>query len=113
MKIQWYPGHMTKAVRAMQEDVKIVDLIIELVDARAPLSTRNPDIDRLGRGKGRIIIMNKADMAEEDANREWSDWFRSQGWECLCMDSRKKADMRALTAAIERACAEKRERDRK
>ena len=60
MNIQWYPGHMTKAKRAMQEDIKLIDLIIELVDARAPLSSRNPDIDDLGRGKARMVLLNKA-----------------------------------------------------
>ena len=112
MKIQWYPGHMTKAVRQMQEDIKIIDLIIELVDARAPQATRNPDIDKLGKGKSRIIILNKADMAEEMQNKLWKDYFVSQGFECMCMDSRKRADMRELTACIDRACQAKRERDR-
>ena len=73
MNIQWYPGHMTKAKRAMSKDVKIVDLIIEMTDARAPLATRNPDIDELGRGKARIIILNKADMAEDRANKLWEE----------------------------------------
>ena len=59
MNIQWYPGHMTKAVRAMKEEIKLIDLLIELVDARAPLSSRNPDIDELGKGKARLILMNK------------------------------------------------------
>lgn len=112
MKIQWYPGHMTKAIRNMQEDVRIIDLIIEMVDARAPQATRNPDVDRLGQKKGRIIILNKADMAEERANKAWRDYFISQGYECMYMDSRKKADMRELMACIDRASAEKRERDR-
>ena len=62
MNIQWYPGHMTKAKRAMKEDIKLIDLIIELVDARVPLSSRNPDIDELGKGKGRIILLNKSDL---------------------------------------------------
>ncbi len=113
MKIQWYPGHMTKAIRNMQQDVKIVDLIIEMVDARAPLSTRNPDIDALGRGKARIIIMNKADMADPAANAAWREYFISQGWECITADSRSRADMKELTAAMDRALAQKRERDRK
>ena len=65
MNIQWYPGHMTKAKRAMKEDIKLIDLIIELVDARVPLSSRNPDIDELGKGKGRIILLNKSDLADE------------------------------------------------
>ena len=113
MKIQWYPGHMTKAIRNMQEDIKVIDLIIEMVDARAPLATRNPDVDKLGQNKGRIIVLNKADMADEKCNKEWKDYFTSQGYECMYMDSRKKADMRELMACIDRASAEKRERDRK
>ena len=113
MKIQWYPGHMTKAVRAMQEDIRIIDLIVELVDARAPLATRNPDIDKIGQGKGRIVILNKCDMAEDAANKKWKEYFISQGMECICMDSRKKADIRELSAAIDRASAAKRERDKK
>lgn len=113
MKIQWYPGHMTKAIRNMQEDIKVIDLIIEMVDARAPLATRNPDVDKLGQNKGRIIVLNKADMADEKCNKEWKDYFNSQGYECMYMDSRKKADMRELMACIDRASAEKRERDKK
>ena len=65
MNYQWYPGHMTKAKRMMQEDMKLIDLIIELVDARIPLSSRNPDIDDLGKGKARIILLNKSDLAEQ------------------------------------------------
>ena len=79
MNIQWYPGHMTKAKRAMQEDVKIVDMIIELVDARAPMSTRNPDIDTLGQGKARIIIMNKYDLADPSISKQWEKYFTDNG----------------------------------
>ena len=68
MTIQWYPGHMTKARRMMQEDIKLIDLIIELVDARVPLSSRNPDIDELGKNKARLILLNKADLADSAAN---------------------------------------------
>ena len=64
MHFQWYPGHMTKARRQMQEDMKLIDLVIELVDARVPLGSRNPDIDELGKNKARLILMNKADLAE-------------------------------------------------
>ncbi len=72
MNIQWYPGHMTKAKRAMKEDIKLVDLIIELVDARAPLASRNPDIDELGKGKARLVLLNKSDLADEGANDWWA-----------------------------------------
>ena len=61
MNYQWYPGHMTKARRMMQENIKLIDLVIELVDARIPISSRNPDIDELGKGKSRIILLNKSD----------------------------------------------------
>ena len=73
MNFQWYPGHMTKAKRQMQEDIKLIDLVIELVDARIPLSSRNPDIDELGKNKYRLILMNKADLADKE---------RDQGVEC-------------------------------
>ena len=79
MNIQWYPGHMTKARRMMQEQIKLIDLIIELVDARAPLSSRNPDIDELGKGKARLILLNKADLASEAYNAAWEKWFTGQG----------------------------------
>lgn len=104
---------MTKAVRSMQEDMKVIDLVIELVDARAPFATRNPDIDKLAQGKGRIVILNKADLAEDAVNAAWKDYYQSQGIECVMTDSRKRADIRELSAAIERASAAKRERDQK
>ena len=75
MNVQWYPGHMTKAKRQMQEDIKLIDLIIELVDARVPLSSRNPDIDELGKNKARMILLNKADLADERQNRAWMENF--------------------------------------
>ena len=64
MNVQWYPGHMTKAKRMMQENIKLVDLVIELVDARIPQSSRNPDIDELGKNKGRVLLLNKWDLAD-------------------------------------------------
>ena len=68
MHFQWYPGHMTKARRMMQEDIKLIDLVIELVDARVPSSSRNPDIDELAKNKARLILLNKSDLAEERMN---------------------------------------------
>ena len=65
MNYQWYPGHMTKARRMMQEDIKLIDLVIELLDARVPFSSRNPDIDKMGRDKARLILLNKSDLADE------------------------------------------------
>lgn len=113
MKIQWYPGHMTKAKRAMQEDIKLVDLIIEMRDARAPLATSNPDIESLGSGKSRVIVLNKADMAEDAANAEWVKYFQSKGYESILSDSRQKHNLRKIEPLIEKALEKKRERDRK
>lgn len=113
MNIQWYPGHMTKARRMMQENIKLIDLIIELVDARAPLSSRNPDIDELGKGKSRLILLNKADLASEHWNQEWMEWFKKQGYYVIKLDSRSKAGMKSIQNVIKEACREKIERDRK
>ena len=113
MNIQWYPGHMTKAKRAMKEDVKLVDLVIELVDARAPLASRNPDIDSLAAGKGRVILLNKADLASEKANAVWITYFESQGFQVMKIDARAKATLKQLNALIQEACKEKIERDRR
>lgn len=78
MNFQWYPGHMTKAKRQMQEDIKLIDLVIELVDARIPLSSRNPDIDELGKNKYRLILMNKADLADRNATEQWSAFSKKR-----------------------------------
>lgn len=113
MHFQWYPGHMTKAKRAMQEDVKLVDLIIELVDARVPFSSRNPDIDELGRQKARLILLNKADLADERCNQLWTDWFVQKGFHTLQVNARLGTGLRAINSAVEQVCQEKIARDRK
>ena len=113
MQIQWYPGHMTKAKRQMQEDIKLIDLIIELLDARAPLASRNPDIDELGKNKYRLILMNKADLSDEEKNREWSSFFREKGYAVVSLDARSRAGMKQITSVIMEVCKEKIERDRK
>ena len=79
MNYQWYPGHMTKAKRMMQENIKLIDLIIELVDARIPLSSRNPDIDELGKNKSRIVLLNKSDLADPACNKQWLSYFENKG----------------------------------
>ena len=113
MNVQWYPGHMTKAKRQMQEDIKLIDLIIELVDARVPLSSRNPDIDELGRNKSRLIILNKADLADDRQNEKWKKFFEEKGFFVVKIDSRNKTGMKAIHNVIQEACKEKIERDRK
>lgn len=111
--INWYPGHMTKARRQMQENIKLIDLIIELVDARVPLSSRNPDIDELGRNKFRVIILNKSDLTTEKSNALWTEYFKNKGFYVVKLDSRSKSGMKAVNDAIMQACKEKLERDRK
>lgn len=113
MDFQWYPGHMTKAKRAMQEDIKLVDLVIELLDARAPRSSRNPDIDTLGKGKARLILLNKADMADEKANRAWEKELSLTGALTVGLDARSGDGKKRVQEAILEACAEKIERNRK
>ena len=113
MNVQWYPGHMTKARRAMQEDMKLVDLLIELVDARAPLSSRNPDIDQLRRQKARLILLNKADLADAKGNERWTAWFQAQGFHVLQVNAREGTGLKAINSAVASACQEKLERDRR
>lgn len=113
MNVQWYPGHMTKAKRMMQENIKLVDLVIELVDARVPLSSRNPDIDELGRNKARIILLNKSDLADEKATEAWSSYFREKGLYVVKVNSRTGAGIKSINSVVQEACKEKIERDRR
>ena len=79
MNIQWYPGHMTKTRKIIIENLKIIDVVIELVDARAPLSSKNPDIDVFAPNKPKIILLNKSDLADKDITQKWSLWYQEQG----------------------------------
>lgn len=113
MNYQWYPGHMTKAKRMMQEDIKLIDLVIELVDGRIPLSSRNPDIDQLGKNKARLILLNKSDLADPRANEKWMEYFKGKGFYVVKVDSRSGSGMKEIQNVIQEACKEKIERDRK
>lgn len=113
MNYQWYPGHMTKAKRMMQENIRLIDLVIELVDARVPLSSRNPDIDELGKGKSRLILLNKADLADEKRTKAWFSYFKEKGFFVLAINARTKESMKAIQNIVTEACREKIERDKK
>ena len=113
MNIQWYPGHMTKAKRAMKEDIKLIDLIIEVVDARVPLASRNPDIDELGKGKARLILLNKSDLSSERYNEAWTSWFKEKGYFVVKINSRSGAGIKQINGVVQEACKEKIERDRR
>ncbi|MCM1143368.1 MAG: ribosome biogenesis GTPase YlqF [Blautia sp.] len=113
MNYQWYPGHMMKAKRMMQENIKLIDLVIELVDARIPFSSRNPDIDELGKNKSRLILLNKSDLADGQCNREWMDYFKKKGFYVLEINAKTGEGMKAIRGTVKEACQEKIERDRK
>ncbi len=113
MQFQWYPGHMTKAKRMMQEDIKLIDLVIEIVDARIPSSSRNPDIDKLANNKSRLVLLNKCDLADERVTREWINYFREKGFYTVMVNSRSGQGLKDINGVIKEACAAKIERDRK
>jgi ribosome biogenesis GTP-binding protein ylqF len=110
--LHWYPGHMTKAVRQMKEDIKLIDIVIELVDARIPISSRNPDIDSLAAGKSRVIILNKADMADDRETENWVKHFTDEGMIAVKLNSRSGNGMKQVKDAIAKAAEAKMARDR-
>lgn len=113
MNIQWYPGHMTKAKRMMQEDIKLIDVVIELVDSRVPLSSKNPDIDNIAKNKSRIVLLNKYDLANMKQTNAWKAWFEKQGFHVALVNSKSGAGVKAVNDVIMLACKEKIERDRR
>lgn len=113
MNYQWYPGHMTKAKRMMQENIKLIDLVIEVTDARIPLSSRNPDIDELGKNKARLILLNKADLADDSKTEQWMEYFRGKGYYAVKMNAKNGAGIKSILPVIMESCKEKIERDRR
>ena len=113
MNYQWYPGHMTKAVRSMQEDIKLVDLVVEVLDARIPISSRNPDIDELAKNKARLVLLNKADLADNKYNEKWVAYFKEKGITALLINAKNGTGLKGIQAAVQEACKEKIERDRR
>lgn len=106
MNIQWYPGHMTKTRRMIEENLKLVDVVAEVVDARIPISSRNPDLDELVYSKPRVVILNRADQADPGGNRAWAAYFRSQGIAALESDAKSGAGVKQFSAVIRGALAE-------
>lgn len=113
ININWYPGHMTKAKRMMEENIKLIDLVIEIVDARIPLSSRNPDIDKLANNKYRLICLNKADLSDKSHNEKWMEYFKSKGFFVTMINSKSGAGVKNINNIILDVCKEKIERDRK
>ncbi|MBQ4207544.1 MAG: ribosome biogenesis GTPase YlqF, partial [Clostridia bacterium] len=100
MNIQWFPGHMTKAQRMIEENVRLVDAVCEILDARIPRSSRNPDIDRLAAGKPRLVILNRCDLADPAVTKKWAAYFREQGLAVLETDARSGRGVNAFPAAV-------------
>ena len=113
MEYQWYPGHMTKTVRELKEQMKLIDLVIEIADARIPMSGRNPDLDSLAANKVRLLILGKKDLADEAVTNEWLAYFREQGLNPIAVDLRRNADLKMLNSVIRESCKAKIERDKR
>lgn len=113
LNIQWYPGHMTKTRRQIEADLKLVDAVCEIVDARIPMSSRNPDIDAICGGKPRILVLNRMDLADPEATKAWAAFFRDKGMSVIATDCKSRRGISDFTPAARRACAEKLERDAK
>ena len=111
MNIQWYPGHMTKTRRQIEADRKQVDAVCEIVDARIPNSSRNPDIDSICGNKPRIIVLNRMDLADPNATKKWSAFFKAKGMAVVATDCKSRRGISDFTPAARMACAEKLERD--
>ena len=111
--INWYPGHMAKAKKMMQESIKLIDVVVEILDARIPLSSKNPDIDELAKGKYRVLLLNKSDMADEKKTAIWKKYYEDKGFFVSIVNSKTGAGVKATTEVIQKACQEKIERDRK
>ena len=113
MNIQWYPGHMTKTRRQIEADLKQVDAVCEIVDARIPMSSRNPDIDSICGAKPRIIVLNRMDLADLNATKAWMAYFKGKGMAVIATDCKTRRGIADFTPAARTACAEKLERDAK
>ena len=111
MNIQWYPGHMTKTRRQIEADLKQVDAVCEIVDARIPMSSRNPDIDSICAGKPRIVILNRMDLADPDATKRWSDYFKKQGMAAVATDCKSRKGIGNFEPAVRSVLKEKIERN--
>ena len=111
MNIQWYPGHMTKTRRQIEADLKQVDAVCEIVDARIPVSSRNPDIDSICGAKPRVIVLNRIDLADPAATKVWAAHYKEKGYTVVCTDCKSRKGIADFNPAVRAACKEKIERD--
>ncbi len=110
MNIHWYPGHMTKTRRKMEEDLKLVDAVCEILDARIPISSRNPDIASICGSKPRMVILNRTDLADPNMTARWADYFKSNGYAVVCTDCKSRKGIDRFVPAIRELLAEKLQR---
>ncbi|NDL68174.1 ribosome biogenesis GTPase YlqF [Anaerotalea alkaliphila] len=113
MNIQWYPGHMTKARRMMQENIKLVDVVVELVDARVPVSSRNPEMAQITNNKPRFVVLNKIDLADPKRTAEWIQKFKEESLPSVCVNARTGEGLPAVLTAAREACKDKIARDKR
>lgn len=111
MNIQWYPGHMTKTRRQIEANLKLVDAVCEIVDARIPISSRNPDIDAICGNKPRIIVLNRMDLADNEATKQWMQYFRNKGYAAVATDCKTKKGIGNFQPAVRSVLKEKIERN--
>ena len=104
MQYQWYPGHMTKAKRQMMEDLKLIDVVVELVDARIPHSSKNPDIDTMANGKSRVLLLNKADLADREKTSAWKTYYEAAGYYVVTVDSKAGFGIKEVGSVVALAC---------
>lgn len=112
MELQWFPGHMAKTRKLIAENLKLIDVVIELLDARLPLSSRNPEIDSIVGKKPRVVILNKSDMADKDTTKKWLEYFRNNNLTAFAADCRSGSGLSALSPSIDSVLKEKFAKDR-
>lgn len=112
MNIQWFPGHMNKTKRLLSENLKMVDVVIELLDARIPVSSKNPEIDGIVKNKPKIIVLNKCDLADREISNSWEKWYNSKGYTCIFVNSVNGTGIKQLKLKIRDIMKEKIEKDR-
>lgn len=112
MNIQWFPGHMAKTRRLLSENLKLIDVVIELLDARIPKSSKNPEIDEIIKSKPRVVVLNKSDLADENISKEWNKWYNANGYTNIFIDSIKGKGINELKAKLRSLMKDKVERDK-
>lgn len=108
--IQWFPGHMTKTKRQIQASLKLVDAVAEILDARIPLSSKNPDLQKLIQNKPKVVLLNKCDMANQTATSKWIDYYASQGITAIAVDCKSGKGLNKFAPAVNNVLSERRER---